>query len=148
MTKSLSEILVGTWKLVEYSIQDKNKNGEKFYPMGKDATGFIMYTPDGYMSAQMMASGRPAYANGHIHTGTVEEMAKAAKGYMAYSGQYVVNDKMNTLVHHMEVSMNPTWLGQAQERYVELEGDTITITAPANNAKLVWKRAEDVSIKK
>ena len=143
MSKSFRETIIGTWKLVEYSIVDKNKSGEKYYPMGKDATGFILYTPDGYMSAQMMASGRPAYASGRLHTGTIEEMAKAAKGYMAYSGQYEVNEKTNTLIHHMEVSMNPTWLGQAQERYVTLEGDTITITSSANNAVLVWKRAED-----
>ncbi len=141
MSKNLRETLVGTWTLVEYSINDKNKDGEKFYPMGKDAAGFLLYTPDGYMSAQMMASGRPAYVNGHIHTGTVDEMAKAAKGYMAYSGRYEVNENTNVLTHHMEVSMNPTWLGQAQERYVKIEGDTIAITAPANNAVLVWKRA-------
>ena len=142
MSKSLREAVVGAWKLVEYSIKDKNKDGEKYYPLGKDASGFLLYTPDGYMSAQMMASGRPAYANGHIHTGSADEMAKAAKGYMAYSGRYEVIEKNHTLIHHMEVSMNPTWLGQAQERYVTLTGDTITISAPANNAVLIWKRAE------
>lgn len=145
MSKSLRETLVGAWKLVEYSIEDKNKKGEKFYPLGKDATGIILYTPDGYMSAQLMASGRPVYANGHIHTGSIEEMSKAAKGYMAYSGKYEVNETTSTLTHHMEVSMNPTWLDQAQERYVKQEGDTIQIIAPANNAVLIWKRAEDHS---
>ena len=143
MAKNLRETLVGAWRLAEYSIEDKSKNGERFYPLGKDATGIIMYTPDGYMSAQIMASGRPVYANGHIHTGSTEEMAKAAKGYMAYSGQFEVDEKTNTLTHHMEVSMNPTWLGQAQERYFTLEDDTITIITPANNAKLVWKRAKN-----
>lgn len=143
MSKGFAESLIGTWKLVEYSIIDRDKNGEKYFPLGKDATGFILYTQDGYMSAQMMASGRPVYASGRLHTGTVEEMAKAAKGYMAYSGHYEVDEKTNTLIHHMEVSMNPTWLGQAQERYVKLEGDTITITSSANQAVLVWKRAED-----
>lgn len=142
MAENLREKLIGAWKLAEYSIEDKNKNGEKFYPLGKDAAGFILYTPDGYMSAQIMASGRPAYANGRLHTGTIEEMAKAARGYMAYSGKYEVDEKTNTVVHHMEVSMNPTWLGQEQERYIKLEGDTLTIIAPANNAMLVWKRPE------
>ncbi|MEG1930090.1 MAG: lipocalin-like domain-containing protein [Anaerovorax sp.] len=143
MSKSFRETLVGAWRLVEYSIEDKNKSGAKFYPLGKDATGFIMYTPDGYMSAQIMSPGRPVYANGHLHTGTVEEMSKAAKGYMAYSGQYEVDEKTNTLHHHMEVSMNPTWEGQMQERFVKLEGDVITITNSNNNAVLIWKRAED-----
>ena len=145
MSKNLQKSIVGAWKLVEYSIPDKQNTGEKYYPMGKDVTGFILYTPDGYMSAQMMASGRPAYASGRLHTGTIEEMAKAAKGYMAYSGQYEIDEEAGTLTHHMEVSMNPTWEGQAQKRYVTLQEDTITITAPANNAILVWKRAEDHS---
>ena len=81
MSKGLREALVGAWKLVEYSIENTKKPGERFYPMGRDATGFLMYTPDGYVSAQMMASGRPVYESGGLHNGTMEEMAKAAKGY-------------------------------------------------------------------
>ncbi len=143
MPKGLRDALVGAWKLIEYYIPDKTNDGAKFYPMGDDATGFLTYTPDGYVSAHMMSSGRPAYKSGRLHTGTIEEMAQAAKGYMAYAGQYEVHEEAGTLIHHMEVSMNPTWLGQAQERHVRLEGDTITITSPANSAVLVWKRAED-----
>jgi hypothetical protein len=86
MSESVREKLIGAWKLVEYIINDKRNPGQRFYPLGKDATGIIMYTPNGYMSAQLMAQGRPVYANGHIHTGSIEEMAAAAKGYMAYSG--------------------------------------------------------------
>ncbi|MGI6747956.1 MAG: lipocalin-like domain-containing protein [Anaerovoracaceae bacterium] len=142
MSESVREKLIGAWKLVEYSINDKRNPGQRFYPLGKDATGIIMYTPNGYMSAQLMAQGRPVYANGHIHTGSIEEMAAAAKGYMAYSGKFELNEETNTLIHHMEVSMNPTWLGQAQERYYKLEGDTLTITTPGDFARLVWKRAE------
>lgn len=143
MSKSFREALIGAWELIEYSIEDKEKSGEKFYPLGKDATGFILYTPDGYMSAQMMASGRPVYASGRLHTGTIDEMAQAAKGYMAYSGPYEVEEDTNILYHHMNVSMNPTWVGQTQQRFVKLDGDKITITNSANNAVLVWKRAED-----
>ena len=29
-----------------------------FYPMGEEPQGIIMYTPDGYMSAQLMHPGR------------------------------------------------------------------------------------------
>lgn len=143
MSKSFRETLIGAWKLVEYSIEDKSNPGGKFYPLGKEATGFILYTPDGYMSAQMMAAGRPVYADGRLHTGSIDEMAAAAKGYMAYSGPFEIEEETNILYHHMEVSMNPTWLGQKQKRFVKLEGDTITITNSANNAVLIWKRGED-----
>lgn len=145
MAKSFREALIGAWKLQDYYIEDKVDPEKRFYPLGKDVTGFILYTPDGYVSAQMMAAGRPPYASGRLHTGTMEEMAQAAKGYMAYSGQYEVDESTSTCYHHMQVSMNPTWEGQTQKRFVTMENDTITITNENNKAVLVWKRAEDHS---
>ena len=53
--KTLVEQVIGTWKLVSYETQDAD--GNIVYPLGKDAKGFIMYNPDGYMSAQIMATG-------------------------------------------------------------------------------------------
>lgn len=73
MEKSMRDQVVGTWSLVSYETQDAD--GHVIYPLGKDAKGFIMYNPDGYMSAQLMASGRPAYQSGDLHSGTLEEMA-------------------------------------------------------------------------
>ena len=70
------EDLVGTWEMVEYYLE---KDGERVYPLGEDCKGFLMYTPDGYVSAQQMAAGRPAYASGDLHDGTPEEMAAAAR---------------------------------------------------------------------
>ena len=43
-------------------------------------------------------------------------MAAAAHGYLAYSGRFEVDEEKQELTHHMEVSMNPTWLGQSQPR--------------------------------
>lgn len=50
------EDLVGTWEMVEYYLE---KDGERVYPLGEDCKGFLMYTPDGYVSAQQMATGVP-----------------------------------------------------------------------------------------
>src|SRR4051812_46886890 len=93
--KTLVEQVIGTWKLVSYETQDAD--GNVIYPLGEDAKGFIMYNPDGYMSAQIMALGRPAYESENLHTGTMEEMAAAAHGYLAYSGRFEVDEKNNTL---------------------------------------------------
>ena len=54
--------------------------------MGEDATGFIMYHPEGFMSAQMMSAGRPKYASEVLHSGTQEEMVATAEAYLAYAG--------------------------------------------------------------
>ena len=56
-TKSLRDQLVGAWELIEYSAHLPNDPSNKKYPMGPDAKGIIMYTPDGYMSAQLLTPG-------------------------------------------------------------------------------------------
>jgi Lipocalin-like domain len=110
--------------------------------------GLIIYSADGYMSGQMMKLGRPAYASGDMEHGSTEERAAAAAGYLAYSGPFYVDDEAATLRHHMSVSLFPNWIGDTQERFVELDGDTLTIsTAPVIvegielTPRLIWKRA-------
>ncbi|MGE7608031.1 lipocalin-like domain-containing protein [Peribacillus frigoritolerans] len=139
MAKSMREQVIGTWSLVSYETQDVD--GNVLYPLGKDAKGFIMYNPDGYMSAQLMASGRPAYKSGDLHTGTTAEMAAAAHGYLAYSGPFEVDEENQELIHHMDVSMNPTWLSQAQPRIAKIKGDQVVIYNGLHpEDKLIWKR--------
>lgn len=140
MSKLLSEKIVGAWELVE-QVSYKS-NGEKHYPLGKDAKGFIMYTNDGYMSAHLMALNRPKYSTGEPYKGTIEEMAAAAEGYMAYAGIYEVDDENNILHHHATVSMNPTWVDVVQVRKIKFENDLMYITTADNSALIVWKRAK------
>ena len=143
---SLRDRLIGAWRLAEFTVTAED--GTVTYPMGEDVEGLIIYTPDGYMSAQLMEPGRPAYASGEFTHGTTEEEAAAAAGYLAYSGPFYVDEETATLKHHMSVSLFPNWLNQTQERFVELEGDTLTITAApilvegsARTPRLIWKRA-------
>lgn len=58
-----------------------------------------------------MKQGRPHYQLGHLLTGTTKEMGEVAHGYLAYGGEFHVNEEVRTLTHHMKVSMNPTWIG-------------------------------------
>ena len=81
----------------------------------------------------------------HLHTGTQEEMAAAAQGYLAYAGPYEVDEVNKVVTHHMTVSMNPTWLGDSEPRYVNLDGDILEIASPPiiedgkeQNTKLIW----------
>lgn len=139
---SLREQMIGTWKLISY--QSEDESGNTIYPFGEDARGFIMYNPDGYMSAQLTKVGRPGYASGDIHTGTTEEMATAAHGYMAYSGRFELDEEKGEVTHHMDVSMNPTWEGQAQPRLATIEGDKLTvINGERPEDKLIWQRVEE-----
>jgi len=59
MSKSLREQLIGAWKLVSYEIRPVD-GSPAFYPLGERPMGIILYTPDGYMSAQLSALDRRA----------------------------------------------------------------------------------------
>ncbi|AEA00700.1 MULTISPECIES: lipocalin-like domain-containing protein [Aerococcus] len=137
---SMRDQLIGTWRLLSYETE---KDGEKVYPFGEDAKGFIMYNPDGYMSAQLSKVGRTPYESGDIHTGTKEEMAEAAHGYMAYSGRFEVDEEKGEVTHHMDVSMNPTWEGQAQPRVGQIDGKILSIYNGLHpEDQLKWERVE------
>ncbi len=119
-----------------------------FYPMGRNASGLIIYSPDGYMSAQIMKTGRRPYAAGEMQDGTTEELSIAARGYLAYSGHYCVDGQQERLHLHMVISLFPNWIGSVQERHVHLEGELLTLSMTAAGhggrqltPRLVWKRA-------
>jgi hypothetical protein len=135
--------LAGTWKLVSW--ENRDADGTVNYPMGRDAKGYIMYTPDGYMSVVISHPERPAFASGDIGGGTVEELARAAASYISYCGRYEVRPE--SIVHFVEASLFPNWVGTIQERFSELQGSTLILsTAPflfagqERRAYLIWQR--------
>src|SRR5215207_5883300 len=105
MAEGLRDRLIGAWRLAEFSVLARD--GSVTHPMGKDLEGLIIYSPDGYMSGQLMKLDRPGYASGDMEHGPTEELAAAAAGYLAYSGPSYVDEKAETLRHHMLVSLFP-----------------------------------------
>jgi len=63
---------IGAWKLHSYS-ENPVDGAPPFHPMGSSPKGIIMYTPDGYMSAQFMLPDRPNSAINDFYQGTLEE---------------------------------------------------------------------------
>ena len=134
--------ILGTWLLVSYAADSA---GEHSHPLGADAAGIIMYTADGYMSAQLMRRDRPAYDKAITGGGSTAQMAAAASGYLCYSGPYTLDD---TVLHHqVDVSLLPNWIGGMQVRQAQLDGDTLTLSAVVTSREgsssthtLVWRR--------
>ena len=119
--KGLREQLIGAWRLVSY-IESPVDGSPKRFPMGEKAQGIIMYTPDGYMSAQLMTPGRRNFASDDWFKGTPEETAEEASGYIAYSAPFHVDEDHQSLTHSMNVSLFPGWIGQTQPRVVKIDG--------------------------
>ena len=139
--------LIGAWTLQSYQ-STAIDGSEVSYPLGVDARGIIMYTPDGYMSAQLMRSGRPRFSGDDMHLAPNDELAAAASGYLTYAGPYsVVRDGL--IAHHVEVSLLPNWIGGIQYRRARLHGSQLELSPPEplliggqlRIANLIWRRA-------
>ena len=153
---SLRSQLIGAWELVDYSAW-KEDGSDTVYPLGKDAQGIIMYTPDGYMSAQLQRPGQIPFKVNDLNGGTPEEWKQAGENYLAYTGPYYVDESGDEpiLQHHMTDCSFPNWLGNTQRRLVKIteEGGERYLTLRPESAfrllgamrytRLKWRRLAD-----
>jgi hypothetical protein len=146
---TLRETLIGAWKLVSY-IETPVDGGAPYAPFGAAPIGIILYTPDGYMSAQLSHAGRAPFASGDWFKGTPEEYEAEATTYIAYSGAFVCDEEKRTLTHSMFVSLFPNWIGNTQPRIVRIDGDMLYLSTASPipsggklvNSQLAWRRAK------
>ena len=140
--------LVGVWRLVSYTTTDPD-TGEVFYPFGRNASGYIIYTAGGRMAALLQAEGRKRFSAGNRINAPAEERAEAFTTSSAYTGTYTYS--VDRVVHHVEVATNPDWIGSDQLRFPKVEGKRLTITTPLlptrpdgklRGSVLVWERVE------
>jgi hypothetical protein len=115
------------------------------YPYGQDATGYLLYSGEGYMSVSVMQARRTNFASLDDLQAPAEEKLAAFATYGSYSGRYEVRGQ--TVIHHVELSLFPNWSGREQERFFEFSEDRLTLSAPPMqiggvDQKLVavWKR--------
>jgi hypothetical protein len=141
----MEQAFVGTWRLVSY--ESRTADGRVRYPFGRDAQGYLTYAAEGFMSVAIMGTHRPHFRMANdFAEGTPEEQLVAGKQYLSYAGTYEVREG-GVLLHHVEVSLFPNWVGGVQERLYTLEGDRLTLsTRPVHiggqlrTAHLVWER--------
>ncbi len=135
--------LIGTWRLIAW--ENRSADGQISYPLGQDGVGYIMYHPDGYMCVAIMRPNRAPFAAGDLLGGSPAEKAHAAETYVSYCGRYEFRG--DVVIHHVELSLFPNWVGVDQERLVELTGNQLTLsTRPLvlggrqQTAHLLWER--------
>ena len=143
-TEQDMERFAGAWRLRSFEVE--NERGQRTFPMGEDADGFILYTQDGFMSGSLMEQGRALFQVDDLMGGSVEEQAMAARGYITYSGCYTIHE--DRVRHHVEISLFPNWIGRTQERFFAFEGDELVPSTPplllqgkTQTVRLRWRRA-------
>ncbi|MDK2124840.1 lipocalin-like domain-containing protein [Parachitinimonas caeni] len=110
----------GIWKLAAYEVEVQS-SGEKFPPMGKNPSGYAIFTPQERVSFILTGDGRKAGK-------TAEEKAALLDTLVAYSGKYrIEGDKWITKV---EVAWNPEWVGTEQSRTFKITDNRLQVLTP------------------
>ncbi len=120
--------LVGGWRLVTWSAV--GDDGSEVRPMGDAPDGLLAYTAEGTMLGIMGPGDRPRFHDDDVTGGTSAEQAAAFATFIAYGGRYRVDG--DEVVHTVETSLFPNWIGTEQRRRWSLadDGATLTLTSP------------------
>ena len=143
---TLFERLVGSWVLESY--EARHRDGTVHEPFGPEPAGLLLYGADGRMAVQAMDPRRPRWARDAADEHRRAERTAAVDGYIAYAGRFEVEDGQEPfVVHHVEISLVPNWIGRPQRRAVAFDDDRLRLTAPALDVGggpavpvLTWRR--------
>ena len=151
MTVSSAQTLHGAWSLVRWEITYEDGRATT-YPFGSDATGLIVYTHDGTMSACIARVGRATLSSASVRSAPESERLSAFESYFQYAGPYAVrtHEGRAQVVHHVTHALNPNFVGTDQIRNMDFAADgTLTLsasdlvpgTAVMRHHRLIWRRA-------
>lgn len=140
--------LVGEWQLASFLLPD---SGGVTHPWWDDKpAGFIVYTDDGFMSAQLYDTRRPPLG---IRWDSASADAARAQfaGLTTYYGTYVLDTLAQTVTHTVEGAMAPDWVGRKLVRgyrFLSTNEVELRVVTDANGRAtsvgpvLVWRRAQ------
>jgi catechol 1,2-dioxygenase len=122
--------ILGTWRLV-HSVEF-GPGGEKHYPFGEDAIGYIIYTESGVMAVQMTrrvrATARPKAVVGK-------------EDYLAYFGHYELDVQHGKVRHLLEGELFPGGHSEHVERKYHFFDDMLSLKPlDGTNREILWQR--------
>jgi hypothetical protein len=138
--------LIGAWRLI--TVEDRQGDGSIVYPYGEKGLGYLIYHPEGYMSATVMSSERPLL-EGNLRPWSLspDEAALVLKTMgSAYSGTWELRDE-KTVIHHVHAALIPNMIGRDEIRDFELKGSRLyvyTRSRPPVVTCAIWERAENL----
>jgi hypothetical protein len=117
----IRDYFLGAWKLVSTEYKYSDGHTTPYPDLGRDATGFLMYTPSGHMCAQLMKPGRPRWSE--ANTPSAPEAASALDGFISYCGTFEIRESEHIMIHRPETAWSPNYPGTTQERPYHLVGE-------------------------
>jgi hypothetical protein len=149
--RSIRSQLVGTWELVSTEEHLKNGSTRAYVDVGPHGKGFLLYTADGFMCAQLMNPDRPQWKD--ENQPTAAEKISAFDGFSAYCGPYEVNESEAVVYHLPKTASFPGFVGTRQRRPATLRGDVLTFADKVNDEPdvesyvIVWRKVRNAAVR-
>lgn len=125
----LRSMILGAWQLVSFDARD-TATGQVRQPLGRRPRGLILYTDDGFMSAQLADS----------------ELGE----YIAYTGPFHVDEEASTVRHDARMATMTDLLIEPQLRHVAFDDGRLVLSATmtdetgtTTHSTLTWQRAKE-----
>ena len=131
---------LGTWALVSFEhVLPTGARGQLF---GENPKGQISYHSDGQMSAQLQVGSPKRLTGEQIVRIAPEEASEAWRGYLGYWGTFRIDARNNIVVHHVQGSSFPNWIGTEQARHFRFQEDFLILEAhsPDGISTLTWRK--------
>jgi hypothetical protein len=138
---------LGVWRLV--SCERKSADGRLDYPYGEKPVGRLTYDKAGRMSAQLMRPGRRSTMAPGVSflagAASYEELREAVSGFIAYFGTFDVDESTQTVIHHIQACLVPSWVGTDLKRTYRFNANRMLLTATTTTGvfELLWEREGD-----
>lgn len=136
--------LTGTWSLVDW--YNETQTGQRLYPLGPAASGYISYSPDGFVFVHIMSAGRDVFITDDPFGGTEAENSDAFKTHITYAGPYEYHG--DHVIHRVVQASFPNWIGTEQVRQVrfrdgqlQLSAENVQFQGQPVTAVVTWQRA-------
>ena len=128
--------LVGSWRLTSWVAV--GEDGSSTEPMGADPDGLLIYSIEGLMITTIGRHGRPRISGDDLLGGPPDERLAAAETFIAYSGRYAYDG--TDVVHMVEMTLYPNWVGTRQIRHVRISDDGNTLELSTDPLALDGRR--------
>src|SRR3954454_3672713 len=98
-------LFVGAWRLVSFT--QEGADGV-LLPFGDSPLGWILYTPEGRMAAQIAQAEMPRPADDALIASiTADEARMILSAFVAYGGSWDVDEPRGCVVHRVDISSQP-----------------------------------------
>lgn len=145
-SRSIKDQITGSWSLI--SNENIKADGTKWYPIGANPKGKLIFDSDGNFIAMTRVEKLPKITSGNRMAATDEEYKTILRGVNAYYGTYTVDEASKTVTFKIEGATFPNWEGQEQKRPVAFTGadqmsySNSSPTTGEGTTTLTWKRTK------